>query len=56
MLESIVAYVKKLSSLKVNDPNTRIIKLFAKYFAGPVTHMFNEYFARQIFPDISEGV
>ena len=49
---------KKLSCLKVNkaagpfDPNTRIIKIFAKYFARPLTHIFNESFACRLFPDI----
>ena len=50
--------VKKLSDLKVNKavgpfhPNTRIIKLFARYFAGPLAHIFNESFASRLFPDI----
>ena len=50
--------VKKLSDLKGNkavgpfDPNTRIIKLFARYFAGPLAHIFNESFASRLFPDI----
>ena len=34
------------------DRNTRIIKLFARYFAGPLAHIFNESFASRLFPDI----
>ena len=50
---------KKLSGLKVNKavdpfvPNMRIIKLFARYFAGPLAHIFNESFASRL-PDIWE--
>ena len=48
---------KNLSDLKVNkavgtfDPNTKPSKLFSKYFASSLTHIFNESFARRLFPD-----
>ena len=50
--------LKKLSGLKVNkavgpfDPKTRIIKLFARYFAAPLEHIFSESLASRLFSDI----
>ena len=49
---------KKLSHLKVNkavgpfDPNTKLIKYFAKYFAFPLSHIYNESFTCRLFPEI----
>ena len=34
------------------DNNTKIIKLFAKYFAWPLTHISNKSFSCRLFPDI----
>ena len=47
----------KLSKLNPNkasgpfDPNVKIIKTFAKYFAEPLCYILNESFACRVFPD-----
>ena len=34
------------------DPNVKIIKIFAKYFAEPLSYIFNESFTCRVFPNI----
>ena len=47
---SLESVTKKLSCLKANkapglfDPNTKLIKTFARFFATPLTHIINESF------------
>ena len=38
-----------------NDPLLKILKMFAKYFAVPLTEIFNESFQSKTFPKVSKN-
>jgi hypothetical protein len=53
--ESVEKKLKGLSVRKASgpyDPNIKVLKMFAKNFAIPLTNNFNESFRSRIFPKI----
>ena len=53
--DSVANKLNKLNPNKASgpfDPNVKIIKTFAKYFAEPLSYIFNESFTCRVFPDI----
>ena len=53
--DSVTNKLSKLNPNKANgpfDPDVKIIKTFAKYFAEPLCYIFNESFACRVFPGI----
>jgi hypothetical protein len=56
--ESVEKKLKGLSVRKASgpyDPNIKVLKMFAKNFAIPLTNIFNESFRSRIFPKIKYG-
>ena len=51
--ESVVTKLRNLKTNKascLNDPNCKLLKIFAEVFAIPLTHIFNESFKSKRFP------